>query len=354
VRPELSGEHGRRDLTVSVTVRQLAEQVRGEVLGDPELPICNARTLTEAEPGDITFVETEKNLAAWQASKASAAVVPTSVPVNGRPVIRVADPLMAFAHIVQYLRGHDPAPLGQVHPTAVIHPTARLAPGVSIGPVAVIGDGTTIGENTLVHAGTVIGRFCKIGSNVVIHPRVVLYDDCVLGNRVIIHAGAVIGADGFGYRIQKGQHVKVPQLGWVEIEDDVEIGACTTIDRGTFSPTRIGTGTKIDNLVMIGHNCQIGRHNVVCGQVGIAGSSTTGDYVVMAGQVGVADHITIGSQVVIGAKSGVSSNIQSGSNVFGFPASSAYEQRRMLASLRKLPELREEVKQLRKHLGLEG
>ena len=145
-----------------------------------------------------------------------------------------------------------------------------------------------------------------------------------------IHANAVIGADGFGYRQQDGRHVKVPQLGWVEIEDDVEIGACSTIDRGTFGPTRIGAGTKIDNLVMIGHNCQIGRHNVLCSQVGIAGSTTTGDYVVMAGQVGVADHITIGDQVTIGAKSGVAADISSNSQVLGYPARPHKEQVRIL------------------------
>jgi UDP-3-O-[3-hydroxymyristoyl] glucosamine N-acyltransferase len=339
---------------VSVTVRQLADWVRGEVLGDPDLAISDARTLSEAGPGDITFVETEKNLSAWHASKASAAVVPASAPVNGRPVIRVADPLMAFARIVQNLRGHPPEPAGLIHPTAQIHPAARLAPGVSVGAFAVVGEGTTVGENSAIHAGTVVGRFCKLGREVVLHPRVVLYDDCVLGDRVAVHAGSVIGADGFGYRAQKGRHVKVPQLGWVEVEEDVEIGACATIDRGTFGPTRIGAGTKIDNLVMIGHNCQIGKHNVLCGQVGIAGSCVTGDYVVMGGQVGLADHITVGTQVMIGAQSGVTCDVPAASNVFGYPAGPVHEQRRMLASLRKLPELREEVKKIKKHLGLEA
>jgi UDP-3-O-[3-hydroxymyristoyl] glucosamine N-acyltransferase len=339
---------------VSVTVRQLAEWVRGEVLGDPELPIANARTLAEAQPGDITFVESEKNLAAWEASKASAAVVPASVPVNGRPVIRVPDPLMAFANIVRHLRGHPAEPHGLVDATAHVHPTARLAAGVSVGPFAVVGEGTEICEDSSVGAGTVIGRFCKLGRDVTVHPRVVLYDDCVLGNRVVVHAGAIIGADGFGYRNQDGRHVKVPQLGWVEIEDDVEVGACATIDRGTFGPTRIGTGTKIDNLVMIGHNCQIGRHNVLCGQVGVAGSCVTGDHVVMAGQVGVADHITIGPRVVVAAQSGVAADVPADCHLLGYPATPVREQRRMLASLRKLPELRAEVKRIRKHLGLGG
>src|SRR5262249_43247276 len=167
------------------------------------------------------------------ASKASAAVVPMSVPVNGRPVIRVGDPLMAFVRIVQQLRGRPAASTGMIDPTAHVHPTARLGPGGTIGPFVVIGEGTEIGANATLHAGVSVGRFCKLGTDVTLHPHVVLYDDCVLGDRVIVHANAVVGADGFGYRMQKGRHVKVPQLGWVEIEADVEVGAWATVDPGT-------------------------------------------------------------------------------------------------------------------------
>jgi UDP-3-O-[3-hydroxymyristoyl] glucosamine N-acyltransferase len=339
---------------VVVTVRQLAEWVQGELLGDPDLAISNARTLAEAGAGDITFVESEKNLAAWHSSRASAAVVPASTPVNGRPIIRVADPLMAFAAIVQHLRGRPAQPRGLIHPAASIHPTAQLGAGASVGAFAVIGEGTVIGDNSTIGAGAVVGGYCRFGHDVVIHPRAVVYDDCVFGNRVTIHSGSVIGADGFGYRNQHGQHIKVPQLGWVEIEDDVEVGACSTIDRGTFGPTRIGAGTKIDNLVMIGHNCQIGKHNVLCGQVGIAGSCVTGDHVVMAGQVGLADHVTIGSRVIIGARSGVPTDIPSDSNVLGAPAQPIHDQKRLFISLKKLPELRDDVKRIKKQLGLEG
>ena len=336
-----------------VTVRQLAEWVRGELLGDGDQVISNARPLADAQSGDITFVEHEKNLSAWQASRASAAIVPLSIPVNGRPLIRVSDPLMAFVEIVQRLRGRITRAEPTVSSAAHVHPSARLGVGVSVGPLAVIGEGTEIGDNSIVHTGAVVGRFCKLGKNVTLHPHVVIYDDCILGHRVTVHANAVIGADGFGYRIQDGRHVKVPQLGWVELEDDVEVGACSTIDRGTFGPTRIGSGTKIDNLVMIGHNCQIGRHNILCSQVGIAGSSTTGDYVVMAGQVGVADHITIGDRVTIGAKSGVAGNVPSKSQVLGYPATPHKEQVRMLMTLEKLPEIRKDVQRIKKHLGLE-
>ncbi|HJZ60001.1 MAG TPA: UDP-3-O-(3-hydroxymyristoyl)glucosamine N-acyltransferase [Gemmataceae bacterium] len=337
---------------MSVTVRQLAEWVRGEVLGDADLPISNARTLTDAQPGDITFVEDERHLGAWHASRASAAVVPATVPVNGRPLIRVADPLMAFAHIVQHLRGRPAAEPAGIDPTAHVHPSARLGPGVSVGPFAVVGEQTQIGPNTTLHAGATVGRFCTLGADVTIHPRVVLYDECKVGNRVVIHANAVIGADGFGYRLHNGQHVKVPQLGWVEIEDDVEVGACATIDRGTFGPTLVGAGTKIDNLVMVGHNCRIGRHNILAGQVGIAGSCTTGDYVVMAGQVGVADHLNIGERAVLAAQSGITKDVPAGATVFGTPAAASQDTKRRLVALSKLPGLFHDIQRIKQHLGL--
>jgi UDP-3-O-[3-hydroxymyristoyl] glucosamine N-acyltransferase len=260
---------------------------------------------------------------------------------------------MAFVQVVQHLRGRPVVSAPGINSTAQIHPSVKLGDGVTVGPLAVIGEGSELADQCTIHAGVSIGRHCRLGRGVTLHPHVVLYDDSVLGDRVTIHANAVIGADGFGYRVQDGRHVKVPQLGWVEIEDDVEVGACSTIDRGTFGPTRVGTGTKIDNLVMIGHNCQIGRHNVLCSQVGIAGSSTTGDYVVMAGQVGVADHITIGDQVTIGAKSGVPGNVPSRSQVLGSPATPHKEQVRMLLTLEKLPEIRRDVQRIKKHLGLE-
>jgi len=338
---------------VIVTVRQLAECVRGEVIGDGDQLITDARPLADARPGDITFVEHEKHLPAWQACQASAAIVPSGVPVNGRPLIQVNDPLMAFVRVVQFLRGRSFEVSSGIHPTAHVHPSVRIQAGVSIGPFAIVGEGTEIGDNCTLSTGVVVGRYCKLGENVCLYPHVVLYDDTVIGNRVTIHANAVIGADGFGYREQNGRHTKIPQQGWVEVEDDVEVGACSTIDRGTFGPTRIGYGTKIDNLVMIGHNCQIGRHNILCSQVGIAGSTTTGDYVVMAGQVGVADHLTIGHQVTIGAKSGVPGNIPAKSQVLGSPATPHKEQVRMMLTLEKLPEIRKDVQRIKKHLGLE-
>jgi len=338
---------------VIVTVRQLAAWVGGEVLGDGDLPIANARALADAQPGDITFVDGDRNVGAWHTSRASAAVAPASVPVNGRPLIRVADPLMAFARIVQELRGR-PAPLtGVIDPAAAVHPTAVLGANVTVGPFAVVGAGTTVGANTVVHAGVVVGVGCRIGADTVLHPRVVIYDDCTLGDRVIVHAGAVIGADGFGYRLQDGRFVKVPQLGTVEVEDDVEIGAVTTIDRGTFGPTRIGAGTKIDNLVMIAHNCRIGRHNIIAGQTGLAGSCTTGDYVVIAGQVGIPDHAHVGDGAVIAARTGiVSRDVPAGARMLGFPARPDTTTKRLWVTLDHLPEMRKDIKRIKTRLGL--
>jgi UDP-3-O-[3-hydroxymyristoyl] glucosamine N-acyltransferase len=223
----------------------------------------------------------------------------------------------------------------------------------SIYPFASVGVGTVIGARSRIHNGAVIGRHCRLGDDVTIYPNVVLYDGTVLGNRVRVHANSVIGADGFGYRLQNGRHSKVPQLGYVEIGDDVEIGACTTIDRGTFRATRIGEGTKIDNLVQIGHNCNVGRHNLFVSQMGMAGSSSTGDFVVLAGQVGVVDHVHIGDRTVVGGKAAVTKDVPEGQRLLGAPATPEREQKRMLMSLEKLPEIRRDVRRILQHLGLD-
>jgi UDP-3-O-[3-hydroxymyristoyl] glucosamine N-acyltransferase len=338
---------------VSVTVRELARWVDGEVLGDADVAIENARSLAEAQPGDITFVDGDRHLPEWHSSKASAAVVPQTVPVNGRPIIRVSDPLMAFANIVQHLRGRPSDNTHQIHPTAQVHPTAKLAQGVTIGPFVVVGEGSEIGANTHLHAGVIVGRGCRLGADCVLFAHVVVYDDSIIGQRVAIHANSVIGADGFGYRFQNGKHAKVPQLGWVEIEDDVEIGACTTIDRGTFGPTRIGTGTKIDNQVQIAHNCTIGKHSILAAQAGIAGSTTLGEYVVVAGQAGISDHLHVGDRAVIGAQSGVARDIPADSRVWGLPAHPDRLAKRIYIIMEELPELRSDLKRIKKQLGLE-
>jgi UDP-3-O-[3-hydroxymyristoyl] glucosamine N-acyltransferase len=337
---------------VNVTVQELAALVQGTVLGDGSLAIRAARPLTEAQAGDITFVENDKYVTQLATSRASAAVVPPSVPLNGKALIRVDDPLLAFVAIVRRLHGKAEAPPHGIDPLAFVHPTARVGTEPSIHPFAAVGENAVIGPRCRLHSGVVIGRDCRLGDDVVLYPNVVLYDGTILGDRVIVHANTVLGADGFGYRFQGGRHVKVPQLGHVEVAADVEIGACTTIDRGTFQATRIGEGSKIDNLVQVGHNCSIGKHNILVSQVGIAGSCSTGSYVVMAGQVGIADHIHIGDGAIIGAKAGVTKDIPPGQRTLGAPATPERDQKRILMTLEKLPELRKDVRRIKQHLGL--
>ncbi|HOM18635.1 MAG TPA: UDP-3-O-(3-hydroxymyristoyl)glucosamine N-acyltransferase, partial [Thermoguttaceae bacterium] len=224
--------------------------------------------------------------------------------------------------------------------------SARLASDVEIGPYVTIGEEVEIGEGVTIHVGVQIMAGVKIGPGVTIFPNVVLYEDTVVGPRCIIHAGAVIGAYGFGYVCQDRQYRLAPQLGNVVLGADVEIGACTTIDRGTYGSTVIGEGTKIDNLVMIAHNCRIGRYNMICAQVGVAGSTVTGDYVIMAGQVGVKDHVQIGDGAVLGAMSGVIADVPAGARMVGIPATPEWEQRLKQVAWTKLPEMRHEFKKL--------
>jgi UDP-3-O-[3-hydroxymyristoyl] glucosamine N-acyltransferase len=337
---------------VSTTLRQLADLVQGELCGDADLVICAARSLGEAEPGSITFVEDEKHAQQLDACRASAVVAPKGLSTKGWSVLRVADPMAAFAAIVRHLHGRaEPPPCG-IDPHASIHPTARIGDDCSIYPFVCIGEGSAVGVRCRIYSGVVVGRFCRIGDDVTLYPNAVLYDGTVLGDRAIIHANAVLGADGFGYRFHEGRHTKVPQLGHVEIGADVEVGACTTIDRGTFQATRIGEGTKIDNLVMIAHNCQIGRHNLFISQMGIAGSSSTGDYVVIAGQAGIVDHVRIGERAMIGAQAGVTKEVPAGQRMLGSPATPEREQKRVLITMGKLPEIRRDVQRIKQHLGI--
>ena len=337
------------------SLHALAQLVGGTVKGDGTVEITGARSVADATPGDITFAEHERYAKQLQQSRAAAAVVGLNVESNGLPLICVAKPFEAFLQIAQHLQGPKRQITLGIHAEASIAPTARLGIDASVAPFVVIGEDVTIGDRCRLMAGAVIGDGCRLGDDVVLHPHAVLYPGTVVGHRVIIHAGAVIGADGFGYRFQGDHHAKVPQVGSVELGDDVEIGANTTIDRATFDVTRIGAGSKIDNLVQVAHNCQIGRHNLLVSQAGIAGSSTTGDYVVIAGQAGIRDHLTIGKGAVIGAMSGVMRDIHDGERVVGIPATEEREQVRLVASVHRLPELRDKFKQLVKQVAeIEG
>jgi UDP-3-O-[3-hydroxymyristoyl] glucosamine N-acyltransferase len=342
-----------RSPLVPVTLRELAELVGGQVRGDGGLLIAAARPLAEAGPGDITFIEDARHAAQLGSCRAAAAVTPPSLVADGLAVLQVADPLAAFVTIVRRLHGRpEPEPPG-IDARACLHPTARLGPGCGLYPLAVVGEGSVLGARCQVHSGAVVGRHCRLGDDVVLYPHVVLYDGTVLGNRVVVHAGTVLGADGFGYRFQDGRHVKVPQLGHVEVGDDVEVGACTTIDRGTFQATRVGAGTKIDNLVQIGHNCRVGRHNLLVSQMGIAGSSSTGDYVVVAGQAGIVDHVHIGDRAVLGAQAGVTKDVPAGQTWVGAPARPDRETKRIVMCLEKLPEMRRDLRRVKQRLGIQ-
>jgi UDP-3-O-[3-hydroxymyristoyl] glucosamine N-acyltransferase len=346
----LSGKKGRS--RVEATLRELAELVGGELQGNGDLLIAAARPVADAGPRNITFVEDDKHLAHLAGCKAAAVVISEQMTVRYPACIRVADPFGAFARIACHLQGQAEPPAPGIDPRAFVHASATIAEGSSVLPFAGIGEGSTIGARCRIYQGAVVGRFCRLGNDVTLFPNAVLYDGTVVGDRVTIHANAVVGADGFGYRFQDGKHVKVPQLGYVEIGDDVEIGACTTIDRGTFGTTRIGTGTKIDNLVQVGHNCRIGCHNLLVSQVGIAGSSSTGDYVVIAGQVGIVDHVHIGERSQIGAKAGVTKDVPPGLRMLGAPATPEREQKRILMSLERLPEIRREMLKIKQRLGI--
>jgi UDP-3-O-[3-hydroxymyristoyl] glucosamine N-acyltransferase len=340
--------------TKRVKTGELAELVHGKLVGAADVEIKAARGFDEAGPGDITFIADEKHAKQLHASKASAIVGPPGLPVNGQVLIEVSDPLLAFVEIVQKLDGRSkPRPSG-IDPGAKVHASARVGSEPSVHALAAIGANTVIGARCRIHSGAVIGEHCRLGDDVTIYPNAVLYDDTVIGSRVIVHANAVIGADGFGYRLRDGKHVKIPQLGHVEIEDDVEIGACSTIDRATFGTTRIGAGTKIDNLVMVGHNCRIGRHNLLISQMGIAGSSSTGDYVVAAGQAGIVGHVRIGDRAVICAQAGVTKDVAADTQVLGSPAAPVREKKRVLMSLEKLPELRRDMHRIKQRLGLDN
>jgi UDP-3-O-[3-hydroxymyristoyl] glucosamine N-acyltransferase len=337
---------------VVATVEQLAELVHGRLVGDGSVSIRSARPVAEAGPGDITFIENDRFAKLLRASPASAAIVGPHFSLGRREVeeslavIEVDDPMAAFLAVRTHLIGeHKPRWTG-IHPQAWVAPTAQIGADVAIYPFAYVGDGAVVGDGTTLHPGAVIGEGCKIGRECIVHPNAVLYQDVTLGDRVEIHAGSVLGGDGFGYRQVDGRHVKVPHTGRLEIENDVEVGSNSTIDRATFETTRIGEGTKIDNLVMIGHNNQIGRHNLLCGQVGISGSCKTGDYVVMAGQAGIKDKTQIGHRVIVGAQAGVHRNIADGQNVLGSPAIPVREQRRIFQMIARLPEMHRQLRDL--------
>lgn len=335
---------------MGIKLQQIATWVDGKLDGDGELVIESAAILSSVAASQISFVDHPKLLKRALESPAAALVIPEDWEAIERPAIRVSDVRAAFAQIVNRFRPPFEPKRQGISVRAEIDPSAKIADDVDVHAFAVIGPEVEIGSGSTIHAGAIIMGRCKIGRDVTIYPRVTLYRDTQVGDRTVIHSGAVIGANGFGYDTVAGQHQPAAQLGYVIIEADVEIGANTTVDRASYNATVIGQGTKIDNLVMVAHNCQVGEHNLICSQVGIAGSSTTGNYVVMAGQVGIPDHVSIGHQSVIGAKSGVMRDVPDGSTMLGIPATPERDQMAKQAAFAKLPEMRRQVRDLRRRV----
>jgi len=331
---------------MAITLADLAAILGGTPVGDPALVVTGAATLETAAPTEITLVDAADKLHLLGRSRAAAAIVPTGSGVLDRATIEVADVHAAFAATIVHFRPPRVRPRAGVSPQACVDPSATFGADVEVHPAATVGADCEIGAGVTIHSGARLMAGCRIGAGTTIFPNAVLYENTVVGARCIIHAGAILGAYGFGYRpTPAGYHLSA-QLGWVELADDVEIGAATTIDRGTYGPTVIGAGTKLDNLVMIAHNVRLGRHNMICSQVGVAGSTTTGDWVVMAGQVGVRDHVHIGDKAVLGARSGVSNDVEAGKTVLGEPAIDLRDRKLQLATITKLPEMRKDLKQL--------
>lgn len=336
----------------AATVEQLAQSVEGTVRGDGAREIRDVAALTKAGPDEITFAAGEKHLRKLHGSRAGACLVARKEAAALEPgadapaLVLVDDPLDAVIVLLELFRP-SPARTGiGIHSGAWISPAANIGPGCNVHPGVTIDDGACVGARCDIYPGVYIGRNCRIGDDCVLYPHVVLYADVTLESRVVLHAGAVLGADGFGYRFRNQQFEKIPQRGSVRIESDCEIGAGATIDRGMIGATIVGAGTKIDNLVMIGHNCELGRHNVFASQVGLAGSVTTGDYVRLAGQVGVADHVHMGQGCTLGAKSGVHKDIPAGETHVGYPARPDQEELRIVMATTKLPEMRKVVRGL--------
>lgn len=334
-----------------ISLGELAAMVGGELLGDAETQIIGVADLETAAAGEISFLADAKHLAAVEKTAASAVIVSKTLDHSPRPAIKVRDPYLAIARIHNYFLD-EPFVATGIDPRAVIGKDCLIADEISVGPLVVIGDRVRIGRRVRLYPGVVIGDEAVLGDDVTLHANVNIGAQCIVGSRVIMHAGTVIGSDGFGYATdEKGHHVKRPQVGIVQIDDDVEIGANVCIDRATFGRTWVQRGTKIDNMVQLGHNVVVGEDSFLVAQVGIAGSTTTGRSVVIGGQVGVAGHIHLGDRVMVAAKSGVHNNLEDGMVVAGIPAFPHKKWLRASGAYTKLPDLVKELREVKKQLA---
>jgi UDP-3-O-[3-hydroxymyristoyl] glucosamine N-acyltransferase len=334
---------------MSLTAAAVAEQLEGQVIGDPTIELSGFAPADKARPGDLTFAENPTYFGRACQSAASAIVVDADLGPSPKTLIRVASARIAFARVLPLFFPEPTLPPG-IHGSAVVAPTAKIDSTAHIGPYCVIGEGVVIGPRCILHGGNYLDHSCTVGADSQLFPHVVLYPRTHIGQRVRIHSGTVVGSDGFGYVLDNGIHRKVPQVGQVIIQDDVEIGANVTIDRGALGPTVVGRGTKIDNLVQIAHNVTFGEHGLVIAQCGIAGSTKLGNYVTLGGQVGLSGHLKIGNRVSVGAQSGVMHDIPDGEKWFGYPAQPDCKSKRQILAMHQVPTLLRRVSELEHQL----
>ncbi|OGP59241.1 MAG: UDP-3-O-(3-hydroxymyristoyl)glucosamine N-acyltransferase, partial [Deltaproteobacteria bacterium RBG_13_52_11b] len=319
------------------------------VIGDGDVDISGVAAIEEAQPGEITFISNPKYLSMLSVTKASAVIVSPNVTQRDKPLLSVANPYLAFAKILTLYTQKAYQPKG-IDPQAWISPTARIGKEVTVYPFVCVGDGCSIGDQVTLYPGVSVGKDSSIGDGSILHAHVSIYPGTIIGKRVILHSGVVVGSDGFGYVKDGKKNVKIPQVGHVEIEDDVEIGANTTVDRATLGKTLIHRGVKIDNLVMVAHNVVIGEDSIIVAQVGISGSTKIGSNVTLAGQAGLTGHITVGDNVMVGAQSGVMNDLPPNSAYTGTPAIPHREQLRVASATLKLPEMRKTLKEIEARL----
>ena len=337
-----------------MTVRELADTVGGRLDGDAERRVRGMAPLEAAGPEHAAFLANVRYRKYMSETQAAAVIVPTDYdgPVAASAaLIRCDDPYFAFQEAMVAFCGWAEPEVSGVDRRADIDETAELGEGVSVGAFATIRGGCRVGAGTVIYPGAYVGANCRIGAGCTLDPNVTLYAGTVLGDRVAIHAGSSIGQDGFGYATHDGRHHKIPSAGWVEIGDDVEIGACCAIERGTLGPTRIGAGTKMADLVTVGHAAQLGRHCLLVSQSGVAGSVITGDYCVLGGQAGVANHLRLGDRVRLGAQTGVAQDADSDQDLWGTPAMPLSRARRALKTLPHLPEMRKALRRLQQEVA---
>ena len=336
-----------------ISLEELAKHIGGELVGDGNLTVGNICDVEEAQKGDLVFIFRKKSQGLLEKTKGSASVVPEGTGPSPIPVIKCKNPNLAFKKAAELILQKFPHPKG-IHKTASIGKGVKLGKDVHLGAYACLEDGAEIGDETTIYAHCYIGCSAKIGNNCIVYPNVTIRENVKIGDRVIIHPGCVIGTDGFGYAQTKEGHEKIPQIGDVIIEDDVELGACVTVDRAKIAHTKIGKGTKIDNLVQIAHNVRIGKNCIIIAQTGISGSVKIGNNVIIGGQVGIVDHAEIGDNVIIAAQSGISKSVPPNRIVLGTPARPIRKARKIWVLWDKLPEIYERLKAVEKKLNLLG